>query len=152
MGGLSEEWLRNNEGGDSWSPYDIVGHLIFGEKTDWIDRIKIILGDSMDKKFKPFDRLGQFNEDQNRPVSILLKEFRDLRTQNIQLLISLNIQDQDFTRIGFHPEFGEVTLEQLIATWTVHDLGHIAQISRVMAKQYKVEVGPWVNYLGVLKK
>jgi len=150
--GLSKEWIENNEGENTWSPYDIVGHLIFGEKTDWIVRIKIILNESEHKHFKPFDRFAQFNEDHNRPIGDLIIEFKLLREKNLYELDSLEITQNDFDRIGIHPEFGNVTLKQLISTWAVHDLGHIAQISRVMAKQYKEEVGPWINYLSILTK
>jgi hypothetical protein len=142
----------HNEGEHSWSPYDVVGHLIFGEKTDWIVRIQTILGNSEDKLFEPFDRFAQLENDQNQPIAILLEEFSKLRVENIKTLKSLHITEIDFSKTGIHPEFGEVTLAQLIATWVVHDLGHIAQISRVMAKQYKTDVGPWIDYLGVLKR
>lgn len=149
---LSEDWLKHNEGEHTWSPYDVVGHLIFGEKTDWIVRIQTILGNSEDKLFEPFDRFAQLENNQNQPIAILLDEFSKLRTENIKTLKSLHITEADFSKTGIHPEFGEVTLAQLIATWVVHDLGHIAQISRVMAKQYKTDVGPWIDYLGVLKR
>ncbi len=150
--GLSDDWLRNNEGQDTWSPYDIIGHLIIGEKTDWMVRIKIILNTSENKSFKPFDRFAQQQEDQNKPIKDLLINFRELRLRNLEELKSLKITQNDLKLTGIHPEFGKVTLEQLLSTWTVHDLGHIGQISRVMAKQYKDSVGPWVNYLGILKK
>lgn len=149
---LSEEWIKNNEGKNTWSPYDIVGHLIFGEKTDWIIRIMTILSDSENKLFEPFDRFAQLNKHSKMPITELLEEFRELRKNNLNELKSLNIIEKDFNRIGIHPEFGEVTLMQLVSTWVVHDLGHIGQISRVMAKQYSKEVGPWIDYLGILKK
>jgi hypothetical protein len=149
---LSNEWLRNNEGEQTWSPYDVVGHLIFGEKTDWMTRIKVILNVSENKMFEPFDRFAQLNEDQQKTISELLSEFENLRTRNLQELRLLRISEEQLMYIGIHPEFGEVTLEQLISTWVVHDLGHIAQISRVMAKQYDKEVGPWKSYLGILTK
>ncbi|WP_188374292.1 DinB family protein [Winogradskyella haliclonae] len=149
---LSNDWLKSNEGEKTWSPYDILGHLIFGEKTDWIIRAKIILSPSKRKLFEPFDRFAQFNEDQNTMVSELINEFKALRKNNLKELESLNIKPEDLKRKGEHPELGEVTLEQLLSTWVVHDLGHIAQISRVMAKQYKSNVGPWEAYLGILKK
>lgn len=149
---LSEDWLKHNEGEHTWSPYDVVGHLIFGEQTDWMVRIQTILSDSKDKLFEPFDRFEQLENDQNQPIAVLLDEFSKLRTENIKTLKSLHITEADFYKTGIHPEFGEVTLAQLIATWVVHDLGHIAQISRVMAKQYKTDVGPWIDYLGVLKR
>jgi len=150
--GLSDTWLRNNEGENTWSPYDIVGHLIHGEKTDWVVRAKIILADSGSKQFEPFDRFAQENEDNTRGIETLLKEFRELRAHNIIELKSLHLSEDDFQKKGIHPELGEVTLKQLLATWVVHDLGHIAQISRVMAKQYGSEVGPWAEYLRILKK
>ena len=149
---LSDDWLRKNEGGATWSPYTVVGHLIFGEKTDWMVRIKIILNASENKLFEPFDRFAQQKEDQSRPIKDLLLDFRELRSENLDELKSLKITQNELKRTGIHPEFGEVTLEQLIAAWTVHDLGHIGQISRVMAKQYTKEVGPWIAYLGILKK
>lgn len=150
--GLSEEWIKNNEGENTWSPYEVVGHLIFGEKTDWIVRIKCILSESENKRFEPFDRFAQLKENPNRPITDLLDEFKVLRERNLNELTSLNITQEDHNKTGIHPEFGDVTLKQLISTWAVHDLGHIAQISRVMAKQYTEEVGPWMNYLGILKK
>jgi hypothetical protein len=149
---LSNDWLKHNEGAHTWSPYDILGHLIYGEQTDWMVRIQTILSDSENKLFEPFDRFAQLENNQNQPVSELLEIFSKLRAQNIKTLKSLNISETDFTKTGIHPEFGKVTLAQLMATWVVHDLGHIAQISRVMAKQYKTDVGPWIDYLGVLKR
>lgn len=149
---LSKEWINNNEGENTWSPYDIVGHLIFGEKTDWIVRIKTILSDSDNKLFEPFDRFAQLNESQDRPIGELISEFKFLREKNLKEFELLNISEKDLEKVGIHPEFGNVTLKQLISTWAVHDLGHIAQITRVMAKQYSNEVGPWINYLGILKK
>ena len=151
LANLSEEWTKADEGKNTWSPYDIVGHLIFGEKTDWIPRAKIILNNSNNKIFEPFDRFAQLEEDQSITIESLLKIFSELRESNIQELKSLNIASEDLLKTGIHPEFGEVTLQQLLSTWVAHDLGHIAQISRVMAKQYKGEVGPWVDYLGILK-
>ena len=150
LGGISQEWQRNNEGEDTWSPYDIVGHLVFGEKTDWIVRLKIILSETENKVFAPFDRFAQMNGDSNTSISDLLVEFKTLREQNLKELHSMGLTKSDFVRTGMHPDLGEVTLKQLIATWVVHDLGHIAQISRVMAHQYKMEVGPWKEYLRIL--
>jgi len=132
-----------------------IGHLIEGEKTDWMVRIKIILKNSEHKyfePFEPFDKFTQLEEDQDRPISELLEEFSELRTKNIKELKLLNISKDNLKQIGIHPEFGAVTLEHLLATWAVHDLNHIAQISRVMAKQYKLQVGPWREFLGILKK
>ncbi len=149
---LSDSWLKNNEGENTWSPYDIIGHLIFGEKTDWIIRAKIILSQSENKTFEPFNRFAQLKENQNKPISELLAEFKNLRESNLKELKSLNITDKDFKLKGIHPELGEVTLDQLLSAWVVHDLGHISQISRVMSKQYLKNVGPWKAYLGILNK
>lgn len=152
LSGLSEGWLKHNEGVDTWSPYNIVGHLIFGEKTDWMVRVKTILGTAENKTFEPFDRFAQLQEDQNKPITEMLAAFDVLRLANIKELRSFNISTDDLELKGIHPEFGQVTLKQLIATWAVHDMGHIAQISRVMAKQYSDQVGPWAAYLGILKQ
>ena len=152
LSNLSNEWILNNEGKDTWSPYVILGHLIHGEKKDWMVRIKTILSDSDNKVFEPFDRFAQLEEDHQKPISLMIQEFKALRKKNLQQMHSLNIQQQHLCLTGVHPEFGEVTLQQLIATWAVHDLGHIAQISRVMARQYSKEVGPWIEYLSILKK
>lgn len=151
VSGLPEEWQKSNEGQNTWSPYEIVGHLIHGEKTDWIPRTKIILSNSENKTFTPFDRFAQAHENQERPIVELLKEFKELRNKNLDVLKSLQIDDSKLLEKGIHPELGEVTLKDLLSTWVVHDLGHISQISRVMAKQYKTEVGPWIEYLGILK-
>jgi DinB superfamily len=149
--GLSGDWVGKNEGPDTWSPYDIVGHFIHGEKTDWLARMHIILSDSGDKKFQPFDRFAQVRDSKGKTLSQLLDEFKSLREQNLQVLRSLDPTAEDLARQGIHPAFGPVTLSQLLATWVVHDLNHIAQIARVMASQYRPEVGPWVAYLRVLQ-
>ena len=151
LGGLSDKWTINNEGPDTWSPYDIVGHLIHGEKTDWITRANIILSDG-DKKFTPYDRFAQFTESKGKSLQQLLTKFKELRQQNISILLSKKLTDADLNKTGIHPEFGSVTLKQLLSTWVAHDLTHISQIVRVMAKQYKAEVGPWTAYLSVLNK
>lgn len=148
---LPEEWIHSNEGETTWSPYDIIGHLIHGEKTDWISRMKIILSDNENKTFTPFDRFAQFRESEGKTLKQLLNEFKILRDQNIKWLKEKDLSEDDLIKKGMHPELGEATLAQLLATWTVHDLNHIAQIARVMAKQYKTEVGPWIEYLGILK-
>ncbi len=148
---LPETWIKTNEGVDTWSPYDVVGHLIHGEKTDWIPRALIILSENEDKAFVPFDRFAQLKNSSSRTLKQLLAEFEELRAQNIQKLQALSIDEQTLERKGIHPEFGEVTLKQLLATWVVHDLGHINQITQVMAKNYKIEVGPWIKYLAILR-
>ena len=151
LSGISKDWYMHNEGAETWSPYDVLGHLIHGEKTDWIPRAEIILSDRADKTFIPFDRYAQMRVGQEKSLKILLKEFRELREANLIKLAALDLSDTELEKTGIHPELGEVTLKQLLATWTVHDLGHITQIARVMARQYQGEVGPWMAYLGILK-
>jgi hypothetical protein len=154
--GLPDTWIRANEGPtkkgkESWSPFDIIGHLIVGERTDWIPRARIILDHGEARAFHPFDRLAQERESQGKSLEQLLDEFARLRKENIAALRTLNLQSQDLGRRGKHPELGVVTLSQLLATWAAHDLTHLHQISRVMAHQYRDAVGPWSVYLGVLK-
>jgi uncharacterized damage-inducible protein DinB len=150
--GLNEEWIHNNEGENSWSPYDILGHLIHGEKTDWIVRMELILSDQKNKQFESFDRFAQFEESKGKSLTQLLKEFRILREKNIAILVSKKLEAPALLKTGIHPALGTVTLKQLLSTWVVHDLGHIAQITRVMSKQYATEVGPWKEYLPVLSR
>lgn len=152
LDGISEEWLKNNEGEGTWSPYDILGHLIHGEKTDWMVRAKIILSDAENKTFESFDRFAQMRENQERPIRKMLNEFKKRRAENLEALKSLQLNDAKLREKGIHPELGEVNLKQLLSAWVVHDLGHISQLSRVMAKQYKDEVGVWKEYMGILKK
>ncbi|RKN79301.1 DinB family protein [Ulvibacterium marinum] len=147
---LPEKWIRENEGEDTWSPFDVVGHLIHGEKTDWMIRTALILEKGSNPTFEPFDRFAQFENSKGKTVESLLDEFEGLRKDNLTELKSRNLTSVDYGRTGIHPEFGEVTLAQLLSAWVVHDLGHIAQISRTMAKQYKNEVGPWTKYLTIL--
>ncbi len=149
---ISNDWSLNNEGQDTFSPFDVVGHLIHGEKTDWIPRIELILSNQSDKTFKPYDRFAQFEESKGKTMNQLLTEFKTLRVQNLDLLKTMNLKESDFTKTGMHPKLGPVTLQHLLSTWTVHDLSHIAQITRVMCKQYKLEVGPWVEYLPIMTK
>ena len=148
---ISADWTSNNEGIETWSVYDIIGHLIQGEKTDWIPRIEIILSQKPDRTFEPFDRFAQFKESKGKSLTQLLDEFKILRKKNIDNLLSKKITNKNLEEKGIHPALGEVTLSQLISTWVLHDLNHIAQISRVMAKQYKAEVGPWTEYLRILQ-
>lgn len=150
LSGLPESWIHSNEGDDSWSPFDIVGHLVHGEKTDWIARIRITLSDNQDKSFTPFDRFAMFNDSKGKTLGMLLTEFEDLRGKNIKILKELNISEVDYLRTGIHPNFGEVNLKQQLSTWVVHDLGHIRQIARVMAKQYASEIGPWEQFLRIV--
>lgn len=148
---LSDEWVYANEGGETWSAFDVVGHLIHGEKTDWTERLRKVLSDD-DKNFEPFDRFAQFENSKGKSLRELLEEFEVLRAKNLAYLKSLNIAPSHLDKTGVHPDFGTVTMRQLLATWTAHDLGHIAQISRVLAKQYTDEVGPWKAYLSILQK
>ncbi len=149
--GLSPEWTSNNEGGETWSAYDVIGHLIHGDKTDWLTRAELILSYNVEKKFQPFDRFAQFENSKGKTLKQLLDEFKEIRDANIIRLRSLKITEQDLEKTGVHPTFGVVTLSQLLSTWIVHDLNHISQIARVMAKQYKIEVGPWIEFLKILK-
>ncbi len=147
---LSEDWTHCNEAGESWSAYDVVGHLIHGEKTDWITRTEIILSDAKEKTFASFDRFAQFEASKGKSMSQLLAEFKDLRQHSLERLKAFNISESDLDEQAAHPELGPVTMRQLLATWVTHDLGHIAQITRVMAKQYKDEVGPWSAYIPIV--
>lgn len=149
---IASEWTQENEGPDTWSPFDILGHLLHGEKTDWIPRILIILNDNENKTFQPFDMFAHFEESKGKSMNELLLEFELLRNQNLEQLKGLALTKFDLNSKGMHPELGEVTLQQVLAAWVVHDLGHIAQISRVMAKQYKNEVGPWTASLSILSQ
>ena len=148
---ISPGWSQHNEGGDTWSPFDVEGLLIHGEKTDWVPRAEIILGNAPDKTFESFDRFAQFEASQGKTLETLLDTFAQLRAQNLNKLRAMNLSAEDLQKEGIHPQLGKATLKQLLSTWTVHDLGHIAQISRVMAKQYASEVGIWSAYLGILK-
>jgi DinB superfamily len=149
---LPNEWLRANEGKDTWSCYDVVGHLIHGERTDWMPRIEIILEHGANRPFVPFDRFAQLRRDQSIAIGELLDEFTSLRRQNLQRLANLHLTAEDWSKPGMHPELGGVTLGELISTWVVHDLTHLNQINRVMAKQYSETVGPWKQYLSILTR
>ncbi len=149
--GLPSGWVRCNEGKDTWSAFDIVGHLICGERTDWMPRARIILENGEARPFDPFDRFAQARESQNESLEHMLDEFARLRSENLAALQALNLQPADLARRGRHPALGAVTLSELLATWAVHDLTHLHQLSRVMARRYGEAVGPWSAYLGVLK-
>ncbi len=152
LGGLPPAWTRATEGPETWSPYDIVGHLIHGERTDWIARAQLILAQGPQRRFAPVDRFAQFHESQGKSLDELLDEFARLRAASLATLAGLRLTHAQLALEGEHPEFGPVTLRQLLATWVAHDLGHVAQISRVMAKQYRDAVGPWRAYLPVLDR
>ena len=148
---LPEPWLVHNEGPDTWSPYDIVGHLIHGEETDWIPRAKIILEHGETRPFEPFDRVAMFEKSKGKSIAELLDTFARLRAENLRELQQLNLTAALLDKRGVHPELGVVTLKQLLATWVAHDLSHIRQVVRVMAKQYRDDVGPWKAYLSILE-
>lgn len=150
--GISDEWIYNNEGGDTWSPFDVVGHLIVCEKTDFIPRAKIILSNAEDKTLSPIDMNAHFVWGKGKTIANLLQEFEQLRKENIQQLLAFRLTDSDMGRTGIHPEIGRLTLRELLAKWVPHDLGHVSQIARVMAKQYGNEVGPFSTFLGILKQ
>ncbi len=148
---LPEEWTLRNEGENTWSTFDVLGHLIHGERTDWMPRARRILESGESRTFDPFDRWAQERESQGKTLPQLLDEFADLRAQNLNQLRALNLQAQDFKKRGRHPALGVVTLSELLATWAAHDLTHLHQISRVMAHQYRHVVGPWSAFLGVMQ-
>ena len=150
LDGLDDAWARGTEGPDTFSPFDVVGHLIDGEETDWIPRARIILARGPDVRFEPYDRFRHFARNTGRSLTSLLDEFAQLRAANLELLGSWRLTARELDLPGEHPSLGRVTLRQLLAAWVVHDLGHLAQVARVMAKQYREEVGPWVPYLPVL--
>lgn len=151
LDGLPDLWTQRNEGENSWSAFDIVGHLIHGEHTDWMVRARMILQYGESQAFQKFDRLAQLKESRGKTLKQLLDEFASCRAENLRDLRALNLTAADLERCGRHPELGLVTLSELLATWAVHDLTHLHQISRVMAHQYREAVGPWSAYLGVLQ-
>jgi len=147
---LPETWIHRREGGESWTAFEVVGHLIHGERTDWMPRARMILQHGESRPFDAFDRGGHEREIQGKSIGLLLDEFARAQSENLTALRSLNLQPGDFARRGMHPALGGVTLSQLLATWAAHDLTHIHQISRIMAYQYRDTVGPWSAYLGVM--
>ena len=147
---LPSSWTHHNEGANTWTIYDVVGHLAYGETSDWPARVKIILEHGESRTFTPFDRLGQTRSSQGKTLAQLLDEFATLRARNLSELESLDLTPQDLERRGTHPSFGPVTLSQLLAAWAVHDMTHLHQISRILAHQYREAAGPWQKFLGVL--
>lgn len=147
---LPDRWTRVDEGPESWTPREVVAHLIHGERTDWIPRARIIIQQGRYRKFDPFDRFAELKSD--RPLEDLLDEFDELRSGNVATLRGWNLKEKDMELTGEHPEFGSVTMRQLLATWVVHDLSHIAQITRTMARSYTAAVGPWTAYFRVLQR
>lgn len=150
--GLPEPWTSATEGLGTWSPYDIVGHLIHGERTDWMVRARHILAHGDAVPFLPFDREAMLDGPQGNTLAELLDTFEKLRAENLTALRALHLTDTDFARAGMHPALGHVTLGQLLATWVAHDLSHLAQVSRVMGKRYRDLVGPWREYLPMLDR
>lgn len=150
LGNLSDDWTKNNEGGDSWSPHDVVGHLVRAEKHYWVSRATLVLSDAENKNFEDFD-FANLEESKSKTLSQLLDEFSHLRKENINILNSLDIKEDQLKMEGIHPDLGKALLSQLLSTRVVHDLVHFAQITRVMAKQYKEEIGPWIKYFRLLQ-
>lgn len=148
---LPEPWIRGHEGAGTWSPFDIVGHLIHGEKTDWIPRARIIIEKGETQPFEPFDRFAQEAKSAGRSMPDLLDTFGDLRAANLDVLLEWQLTHDDMHKRGMHPHLGSVSLGQLLATWAAHDLSHIAQVTRVMSRQYTAAVGPWRGYLPILQ-
>jgi hypothetical protein len=148
--GAGDGWTRSNEGPDTFSPFDVVGHLIDGEETDWMPRARLILSRNPEAAFTPYDRFRHYQRNRGRSLPSLLDELARLRAGNLEALAAWNLGDVELDLRAMHPSLGAVTLRQLLATWVAHDLGHVAQVARVMAKQYRDEVGPWVEYLPVL--
>lgn len=150
LSGLSEDWIMPNEGPETFSPYDVVGHLIHGEATDWTARAKTILEFGNTKTFERWNRVAMYEESEGKTMQQLLDEFAVARKANMVWFKGLNLAEADLDKKGMHPVLGEVTLRNLLATWVAHDLTHIAQITRVMAKQYKEEMGPWPEFFRIL--
>src|SRR5579871_4776492 len=147
---LPDRWTAQNEGGTTWSAFDVIGHLIHGERTDWMPRAERIFQHGESRAFEPFDRFAQAKESEGKTLPQLLDEFARMRSENLSKLRALNLKPEDFARKGKHPALGAVTLSELLATWAAHDLTHLHQISRIMAYQYRDAVGPWKTYLGVM--
>ena len=151
LSGLSEGWVRQDEGPDTWSPFDVIGHLIHGERTDWMPRLRIILEHGPQRPFTPFDRVAMLQASAGKTLEELLATFQALRAENLRELDGLRLTEEQLDLQGRHPELGLVTLRQLLATWVAHDLDHVVQIARTMARRYAGEVGPWTAYLRVLR-
>ena len=150
--GIGPEWHDATEGPETWSPYVVVGHLIHGERADWMTRAQQIIEQGEHRQFAPYDRFAQFRESEGRSLAQLLEEFATLRAANLQQLRDWRVTEEMLALTGEHPAFGTVTLRQLLATWVAHDLGHIAQVTRVMARQYRDDVGPWRAYLSIMDR
>lgn len=149
--GLPDDWVHNNEGDGTWAVFDVVGHLIVCELTDFIPRTRIMLSNKKDKTLLPIDMQAHFKRNEGKSINTLLAEFEQLRKENIKELLQLDLTRSDLLKTGIHPKIGKLTVSELLATWVAHDLGHICQITRVMAKQYRTEVGPFIEFVGILK-
>ncbi len=149
--GLPEPWTLRNEGGDTWSAFEVMGHLNFAERTNWMPRIRMLLESGETATFAPFDRSGHLQETESKSIDPLLDEFVGLRAENLVTLVGLKLRPEDLERRGCHPVLGVVTLSELLAAWAVHDLTHLHQISRILAHQYREAVGPWTKFLGVMQ-
>lgn len=152
LSGLSDDWINAKEKKDGWSAFDIMGHLIHGELTDWIPRTMIFLDIKQDSTFEPFDMEAHFENSKGKSIEDLLKEFKDLRNENMTIFKTLDLSKSDLNKTAIHPALGKVTLKEHLATWVVHDLTHINQITRILAKQYKGEVGPWIQWMPIMEK
>ncbi|MGI8383980.1 DinB family protein [Robertmurraya sp. P23] len=150
--GLSEGWVECHEGEGTWNAAEVIDHLIDGEKMNWIPRLQMILEDGESKPFPPFDRFAHLEQKSEQSLKEKFTEYKRLREQNIKKLIELVDPEEHLELTGIHPAFGVVKVRELISTWVVHDLTHMAQIVRVMAKRYQTDVGPWKEYLGILRK
>lgn len=151
LGGLPSAWTQATEGGETWSAFDVIGHLVHGEHDDWVVRARIILAQGEERTFAPYDRLAQFRESEGKTLDRLLDEFAASRAANLAIVRGWALTDAELSLEGVHPAFGAVTLRQLLATWVAHDLAHLLQVSRTMARQYRDEVGPWREYLSVMR-
>lgn len=151
LSNLSDDWIKTEADTESWSAFDIVGHLIHGEETDWIPRVRIILAQRENLTFEAFDRFAQFEKSKGKTLNELIENFAVLRAKNLDALHAMNLTEDKLKLKGIHPELGEVTLGQLIATWAVHDLTHIRQIATVLARKYEENVGAWKEYLSILQ-
>lgn len=151
LGNISDDWTKTDGNSENWSPFDVIGHYIHGEETDWIPRAEIILSQGENPTFEPFDRFAQFERPEGKTLGELLETFADLRRKNLEKLRRMNLTTEQLKLKGIHPELGEVSLEQLLATWVVHDLTHIRQIVTFLAQKYSENVGVWREYLSILK-
>lgn len=152
LASLPEPWITSDEGPETFTAFDNLGHMIHGERADWIVRARIILAQGENRRFEPFDRFAHKRDSAGKTLAQLLDEFAELRAANLETLRGWQLTEEQLELKGEHPALGTVTLRQLLATWTVHDLGHLAQTARVMAKRYRFDVGPWQEYLPILTR